>query len=246
MRETRTIMGMAVTIAIPGALANTQDIETVFEQLVAVDNRFSPYKSESELSRFNRGEIKEPSVQMREIFALAEKAKADTYGYFDIVRPDHVLDPCGIVKGWAIRNAAESLAQMGYENFFVEAGGDIQTSGQNEEGREWRVGIRNPFKADEIVKVVYAEKTGVATSGTYFQGSHIYNPHAPDQTPKEIVSLTVIGPDVLQADCYATAAFAMGRNGIFFIERLPGFEAYEINMRGIARMTTGLGRYLTC
>ena len=34
MRETRTIMGMAVTIAIPGALAKRQDIDAVFEQFV--------------------------------------------------------------------------------------------------------------------------------------------------------------------------------------------------------------------
>ena len=60
------------------------------------------------------------------------------------------------------------------------------------------------------------------------------------------MSLTVIGPDVLEADRYATAAFAMGRGGIHFIERTPGLEGYEIDGSGTARMTAGLKKYLPC
>ena len=60
------------------------------------------------------------------------------------------------------------------------------------------------------------------------------------------MSLTVIGPDVLEADRYATAAFAMGREGIYFIERTPGLEGYEIDSSGMARMTSGLKKYLPC
>ena len=43
------------------------------------------------------------------------------------------------------------------------------------------------------------------------------------------MSITVIGPDVLEADRFATAAFAMGKDGIMFIEQLPGFEGYSID-----------------
>jgi thiamine biosynthesis lipoprotein len=60
-----------------------------------------------------------------------------------------------------------------------------------------------------------------------------------------VVSLTVIGPDILDADICATAAFAMGREGIYFIERRPGLEAYAIDAAGKARMTSGLKRYLS-
>ena len=56
----------------------------------------------------------------------------------------------------------------------------------------------------------------------------------------------MIGPDVLEADRYATAAFAMGREGIHFIERTPDLEGYEIDSAGTARMTTGLKKYLPC
>ena len=147
------------------------------------------------------------------------------------------------MKGWAILNTATLIRAAGYENYFVNAGGDIAMSGKNAEGKEWSVGIRNPFNANEIVKVVYPRGKGIATSGSYIRGDHIYNPHAPEEKIRDIVSITVIGPDVLEADRFATAAFAMGKSGIDFIENLPGFEGYAIDVTGIATMTSGLAAY---
>jgi thiamine biosynthesis lipoprotein len=49
---------------------------------------------------------------------------------------------------------------------------------------------------------------------------------------------------VLEADRFATAAFAMGKAGIAFIEQLPGFEGYTIDAQGIATMTSGFGTYI--
>jgi thiamine biosynthesis lipoprotein len=220
----------------------------VFAEFTAVDMQFSPFKADSELSRFNRGEIAGPmfTPRMREIIALCEKTRRETDGYFDIARPDGTLDPCGMVKGWAIRNAVRQLLDMGYSNFCVAAGGDVQCHGVNEQGREWTVGIRNPFRDDDVVKVLQPRGQGVATSGNYIRGDHIYNPHTGRYGSGDVVSLTVVGPDILEADRYATAAFAMGREGIHFIARTPGLEAYEIDSHGVARMTGGLKAYLPC
>ena len=44
---------------------------------------------------------------------------------------------------------------------------------------------------------------------------------------------------MLEADRFATAAFAMGKDGILFIENLPGFEGYAIDAKGIATMASG-------
>ncbi len=237
-------MGMPIEIEIVGSGAQAA-LEAAFAYLVAVDARFSTYKEDSEISRINRGEIEEnaTSVEMREVFALAEKTKKETSSYFDIRRPDGRLDPSGIVKGWAILNAAALIRKAGHENFMVNAGGDIAMNGKNAEGKEWSVGIRNPFKTSEIVKVVYPRGKGVATSGSYIRGAHIYNPHTPGEKLSDIVSITVIGPDVLEADRFATAAFAMGKGGIAFIESLPGFEGYAIDAHGVATLTTGFGAY---
>ena len=56
---------------------------------------------------------------MREILTLCEKTRRETGGYFDVNRPDGTMDPCGVVKGWAIRNAARQLSDMGFSNFCV-------------------------------------------------------------------------------------------------------------------------------
>jgi len=248
MRETRTIMGMPISLAVLDESVRAQDMDTVFAAFVAVDAQFSPFKNDSEVSRFNRGEVsaKDFTPRMREVIALCERTRWETSGYFDINRPDGTVDPCGMVKGWAIKNAARQLAGMGFSNFCVEAGGEIQCQGVNDSGGEWTVGIRNPFLRDEIVKVIQPRGYGVATSGNYIRGYHIYDPHTGSHVSGDVVSLTVIGPDVLEADRYATAAFAMGRQGIHFIERMPGLEGYEIDATGTARMTTGLKNYLPC
>jgi FAD:protein FMN transferase len=258
MKQTRLIMGMPITVEIvdektPATLA------AVFDYFTYIDEKFSTYKPESEISKINRGELRddEQSDDMKIIFMLAEETKQRTDGFFDIRRPGHAFyDPSGIVKGWAIWNAAKLIESRGFTNFYVDAGGDIQTSGMNGEGAPWSIGIRNPLAAgtprqNEIVKTIYSPAVGIgiATSGTYIRGDHIYNPHdAIDGAANDIISLTVIGPNVYEADRFATAAFAMGRAGIHFIEKLSvdgsaKFEGYIIDKNGIATMTSGFARY---
>lgn len=245
MRETVIIMGMPVAVEIVGADAAA--LQKVFDYFTAVDARFSTYKQDSEISKINRGEIKPDnySDEMKEVFALSAQTQKDTGGYFSITRPDGSIDPSGTVKGWAIRNAAKLVETMGYNNYFLDIGGDIQPGGVDADGNEWTIGIRNPFNREEIIKVLRPRGRGVATSGTYIRGQHIYNPHEPAAELKDIVSLTVIGPDIYEADRFATAAFAMGRNGILFIEKLPGFEGYAVDKDGMATMTGGFEQFVT-
>ncbi len=245
MRETRIIMGMPITVEVVG-LARTELLAEVFAWFDAVDARFSTYRADSEICRFNRGEIAEVDLSgdMSEVFALAKRTGEEAQGYFNMRRPDGSVDPSGIVKGWAIQKAAQMLHDAGTQNFFVDAGGDIQAHGLNEEGEDWRVGIRSPFQLSEIIKVVTPRGQGMATSGNYIRGAHIWNPHAPRETLADVVSITVIGPDVLEADRFATAAFAMGADGVYFIESLPGFEAYQVNAQGLATQTSNFKDYV--
>jgi len=239
-------MGMPITVEVVGA-ADAGIIAAVFAYFAEVDRRFSTYKPDSEVEAINRARLAaaDYSDEMREVLALAEATKRDTGGFFDIRRPDGTIDPSGIVKGWAIRNAAAMIAATGAGDFYVEAGGDIQSAGRNAAGEPWSVGIRNPFNPEEIIKVVYPRGRGIATSGTYFRGQHIYDLHDPARSIDDIVSLTVIGPDVLEADRFATAAFAMGRAGIHFIEATPGLEGYLVGRDRRATLTSGLEAYCT-
>lgn len=244
LRQTRLLLGMPITVEAVDVGATEDDLERVFSYFAAIDERFSTYKPTSEVSRMNRGELTpdDYSEDLRTVLSLAEQTKRETGGYFDMWR-DGVCDPSGIVKGWAIRNAGRLLSDVGLHNFYVDAGGDIQVSG-TKHGQPWRVGIRNPFNRSENVKVLALRDCGVATSGTAVRGQHIYNPHRPGKPIRDIVSITVIGPDVFEADRFATAAFAMGRRGISFIQDLTSLEGYMIDVSARATFTAGLERYL--
>jgi thiamine biosynthesis lipoprotein len=245
MKETRVMMGMPITVEILDPQAADDIFNEVFDYFGHIDEKFSTYKSTSEMEAINRGRLAlaDASEEMQLVFAMCEETKRETNGYFDIRTPAGNYDPSGLVKGWAIWNAAKLLEKRGFENFYVDAGGDIQPHGRNAEGGKWAVGIKNPFNEFENVKVVYVDKEGVATSGTYIRGLHIYNPRAGNQPVSDIVSLTVIGPNIHDADRFATAAFAMGADGIRFIEGLPGYEGYIIDKNKVATMTTGFEKY---
>lgn len=246
MRDTRISMGMPITVEIVDQDTSQKDFDSVFDYFDSIDNRFSTYKRNSEISQFNRGEItqKDLSLDIKEIFRLSELTRNQTEGFFNIKKMDGTIDPSGLVKGWAIRNAAAIIMKKGYKNFYIDAGGDIQVSGKNALHKKWSVGIKNPFNEKKIVKIVYLTTEGIATSGSYIRGSHIYNPNEYEKTLDIIVSFTVIGPNVYEADRFATAAYAMQEKGIYFIERQKGLEGYMIDRNGFATMTSGFEKYV--
>jgi FAD:protein FMN transferase len=245
MKDTKILMGMPVTVEIVDKKATQDHLDKIYNYFKYVDQKFSVYKDDSEISQINSGliGIESLSEDMKEILALCEQTKKDTGGYFNILKNDK-LDPSGLVKGWAIKNAAELISSMGFKNFYVNAGGDIQVHGKNKLGKIWTIGIQNPFNLGEVVKALQIESEGVATSGTYIRGQHVYNPYDPTTPLSDVVSLTVIGPDIYEADRFATAAYAMGLEGIDFIESLPGFEGYMIDRTGVATMTKGFEKYI--
>jgi FAD:protein FMN transferase len=244
MKQTRLLMGMPITLEVVDPIVPPDDLEKVFAYFISVDETFSTYKATSEISKINRGELPtaEYSEDMKAILALSEQTKKDTYGYFDIEH-DGLYDPSGIVKGWAIQNAADRLKAGGFRNFYIDAGGDISVAG-NKDGKLWRIGIRNPFNRSENVKVLALTDRGIATSGTAIRGQHVYDPYNPNMPLLDIVSITVIGPNIYEADRFATAAFAMGKRGIQFIEKLAGFEGYMIDAHARATFTSGFERYV--
>lgn len=239
-KRVEIVMGMPVTIEIrdikildTGKLE--KDFEKVFDYLRLVDEKYSPYKSGSEVTKYNNGE--KVSMEFKKILKMSEELKKQTNGYFDIRRPDNKIDPSGIVKGWAIKNAAGLLKKLDYKHFYIDIAGDAQIVG------EFKWGIKNPFNTTQIVKTLKLNNAGIATSGTYERGEHIYDPIGQTKLT-EVVSLTVIGPDVFEADKFSTPAFAMGRAGISFIESRKGLEGYMIDKDGVATMTSNFNKYV--
>ncbi len=235
MLKIEQIWDMPIQIEIRDDMIIDLEVEKVFDYFRKVDEDFSPYKLTSEVAKHNKGEA--ISDEMVQILKISDALKKETKGYFDIKRPDGKIDPSGIVKGLAVANGSQILKDYGYKHYYVDAGGDAEIVG------EFRWGIKNPFNTKEIIKVLQLENCGIATSGNYERGKHIYNPHKNTFEIPNIMSITIIGPNVYEADKYATPAFAMGRRGIGFIDSLPGFEGYMIDSDGMATMTKGFERY---
>lgn len=220
---------MPVTVHVVDEAAETAAVEKVFEDFKLLDRTFTPFVETSWVSRVNRGEPipDDASALVSQVINLCRQYERATAGYFSAWIGGR-FDPSGLVKGWAIDRACSILDQYGYLNFFVDAGGDVQTRGRNADGRPWRVGIRHPVERDKVACVVLASGMAVATSGTYEKGEHILDPHT-GETADALLSFTVVGPDILQADVFATAGFAMGTQGLEFVRKSAGYEAFAID-----------------
>ena len=233
---------MPVTLMMPHESNPDKAFKKTFDFFKQIDQRYSPYTESSEVSRINRHELNESdySLEMHEILELAKKTKHETDNYFDVWH-DGTFDPSGIVKGWAIQRAV-SIMKNFCDDFYIEAGGDIQASGNNDKQQPWRVGVRNPFNRHENIAIISLDNHAIATSGSAIRRQHIYDPVS-NSPLTGIVSLSVIAPRIIDADRMATAAFAMGVRGIEFIENLNGYEGYMVSADKNITMTSGWEKF---
>jgi FAD:protein FMN transferase len=238
MRRIEEIMGMPITIDVRDrAIGN--EIDAAFAELRRIDAVFSPFAPDSAVSRINAGRLRidDASREVQDVLARCDEYERLTDGFFSAWRGP-LLDPSGYVKGWAIARACAILDAHGHRAYFVDAGGDVRTRGCSDDGEPWRIGIRHPVERGSVVRVLLGRDLAVATSGTYEKGRHIYDPHT-GAPADELVSLTVVGPSIVEADVQATAAFAMGAGAIDHLEGLPGYEAYAIGSDLRATWTSG-------
>lgn len=224
-------MGTAIGLDVRDSSVRPAALDHAFAYLREIDERFSPYKPESEVSRLIRAELAEAdcSPELREILSLCDEVRQTSDGYFDIRahRPDGRPDPTGLVKGWALENAGRILEAAGARNYCINGGGDIVARGEAAPGQPWRVGIRHPLIADALATVVAVNHSAVATSGTYERGEHIRDPRT-GRSPAGVLSVSIVGPSLTYADAYATAAFAMGPPGLAWVAGLAGYEGCAV------------------
>ena len=231
-------MGTGVSIDIPGA--DDQLFQKVFERLSEIDERFSTYKDNSEVSRFIRGE-KNLSRELKKVIKACKDAELATEGYFSAWASGK-FDPSGYVKGWAISEGSKIIKKAGHQTFCIGIGGDILAASGSD--KIWRVGIQDPRDKTSIIATIAAKNIAVATSGTSARGLHIISPKT-SQPADSILSITVVGPDIIDADVLATAAFAQGEFGLNFIGgQAKGYEALMVDKTGKISMTTGMSALL--
>jgi thiamine biosynthesis lipoprotein len=245
VRHVEQVMGTAVSIDIRGAYPGDDALADVLAWLHHVDETFSTYRPESEISRFGRRELAvgDLTSETRRVLARCLELRSITDGAFDIAAvpaPNGThLDPSGYVKGWAIERAAAMLEAAGAHVLCINAGGDVAVRGCPPGTPGWRVGIRHPSLPSLLARVVTVTgPAGVATSATYERGAHIIDPRLGAPTTS-IASATVVGPDLGTADAYATALFVMGVDGLDWIEERDGYDGYVITHDDTTHWTTG-------
>jgi thiamine biosynthesis lipoprotein len=209
---THRTMGTVVSLDVRSP-ADDEQVAQAFEIFDAADAGFSPFRADSELSRFGRGELEpaELSTDLREVLALGSAFERASGGAFSL-HPAGALDANGVVKGWAAQRAADALTAAGVGAFCLNAGGDLVARGAPEAGRRWQAGIRHPQQADRLLGVVVLDDAAMATSGAYERGDHITDGRS-GATASHWASVTVLDGDLTVADALATAVFAMGPDG---------------------------------
>jgi FAD:protein FMN transferase len=151
-----------------------------------------------------------------------------------------------VAKGLAIDMAAREL--RAFENFAINAGGDLYLGGSNPDGAPWSVGIRHPRRADELIDFLHVSNRAVCTSGDYERraegeadGHHILDPGT-GASAHAAASVTVIAPTAMLADALATAAFVLGpANGIQLLDRL-GVDGLIVSPTLERHATRGMSR----
>lgn len=152
--------------------------------------------------------------------------------------PPLELDFSAVAKGYAVDLVAEALLGGGFENFFVEVGGEVRARGTSPRGEAWRVGVTEPTDdPGGVARVGFAVSVSdgaVATSGDYrnfrvvdgVKYSHTIDPRTGRPIEDPPASVTVIAPTCALADAWATALCVLGPDeGLELIEARPELEA---------------------
>jgi thiamine biosynthesis lipoprotein len=175
-----------------------------------------------------------------EVLALCDDAHWRTEGWFDARRvPDLAaggrphLNPSGLVKGWAVEHAARRLRTFAGHSWCLTAGRDVLVATDPGQPR-WQVGVGDPADDSRMLQTVTVADGAVATSG----GVRVIDPFT-GRPAGRVAAVTVVGPSLMWANVYATAAAARGRGALGWFDTLEGYEALIVDRHGGISTTGG-------
>ncbi len=156
--------------------------------------------------------------------------------------PATMLNVSAIAKGYASDVIAGFLNSKKVENYMVEIGGEVVARGINDRETPWQIGITKPIDDStmmitELQRIVQIENSAIATSGNYRQYyhkdgkkyAHTIDPHTGYPVDHNLLSVTVIAPNCMLADAYATAFMVMGvERSTIIANFMPDIEAYFV------------------
>ena len=185
----------------------------------------------------------------------------DQYKSIYFTKEGTKIDLGSIVKGYAADLIYEKLIDMGFNNFLIDVGGNIVTSGNNiGTKRNWKVGITKPFSYNEEIGYVEVsnEKTSVVTSGIYEryilsindEGKetmyhHILNPITGYPIENELISVSIFSKESIRGDAYSTAIFSMGlEKGMEFVNGNNEIDAIFITKNKEIYISEGIKGFI--
>jgi thiamine biosynthesis lipoprotein len=127
----------------------------------------------------------------------------------------------------AFTTLCERLANLGPHDVLINAGGDIAVHCARADTPDWRIAIEDPRDRTRTLRVIKLRNGAVATSGTAARGTHIVDP-ATGAPATTLLQATVIGPSLLWADVYATAAFVHGPAAAAWLRNLSDYRALTV------------------
>ena len=145
-----------------------------------------------------------------------------------------------IGKGYAADKAKALLISKGVSAGIINASGDMNTWGNQPNGKPWTVAITNPMNKNKVFALFPLINNAVVTSGNYekfvnLNGkryTHIIDPRT-GYPSSGIISVTVFAPKAELADALATSIFVMGKEvGLNRINQLPKVECIIIDEKG--------------
>lgn len=156
-------------------------------------------------------------------------------------RPQTKIGIAGVAKGWIIDAVFHHLVRAGFRHILVNIGGDLRTSGRNQQGKKRALFVADPFHARRFVGVIRVADVAIATSGNYLRfrriagkkWGHILDPRT-GFPPAFQGSATVLTYDASMADALATAMFVLGpKQGLALAKRTPGLEVIFCSRTGL-------------
>jgi len=152
------------------------------------------------------------------------------------------IDVNAIAQGYSVDVVANYLMNKGFNNYLVEIGGEVRTGGTKSRLHPWKVGVDKPFEnpliSGEALQVILKLKdASLATSGNYrkfyekdgVKYGHTINPVSGYPVMDKLLSASIVAPDCMTADGYATACMVMGLGkSMDFVEANKELEAYFI------------------
>ena len=137
--------------------------------------------------------------------------------------PRIMLDCSAIAKGYGVDVVANYLKKEGIENFIVEIGGEVVSSGISEKRLPWKIGVTKPVddsirQDQELQTILNVTNKAMATSGNYRnfyykngkKYAHTIDPKTGYPVQHGILSATVLADQCAVADAYATSFMVMG------------------------------------